>query len=62
MHAIAPSATIEPGALLSPLVVVGARSVVRTGARLDRVVVWPDSIVDGAHSNAIITPRGVFPA
>jgi mannose-1-phosphate guanylyltransferase len=62
VHAIAPSATIEPGALLSPLVVVGARSVVRTGARLDRVVVWPDSIVDGAHSNAIITPRGVFPA
>ena len=58
--AIAPSATVEPGAQLSGLVVVGARSVVRAGARLDRVVVWPDSTVDGTIANAIVTPRGVF--
>ena len=50
---------IEPGALLSPLVVVGARSRVRASARLDRVVIWPDSIVDGAHTGAIITPKGI---
>ncbi len=61
LRAISPSATIEPGAQLSPLVVVGARSVVGATARLDRVVVWPDSVVDGAITNAIVTPRGVFP-
>jgi len=60
VHAIAPSAIIEPSAQLSPLVVVGARSVVRAGARLDRVVVWPDCVVDGTHTNAIVTPRGVL--
>ncbi len=60
LGAIAASATIEPGATLGALVVVGARSVVRAGARLDRVVVWPDSVVDGAVESAIVTPRGVF--
>jgi NDP-sugar pyrophosphorylase family protein len=61
IRAIAPSAIVEPGAQLSPQVVIGARSVVRGGARLDRVVVWPDSVVDGAIESAIVTPRGVFP-
>jgi NDP-sugar pyrophosphorylase family protein len=60
LRAISPSATVEPGAQLSPLVVAGARSVVRAGAKLDRVVIWPDSIVDGDIANAIVTPKGVF--
>ncbi len=60
IRAIAPSAIVEPGASLSPLVVVGARSVVRKTARLDRVVVWPDSVVDGELTNAIVTPRGIL--
>ena len=59
IRAISPTATVEPGAQLSPLVVVGARAVIRAGARLDRVVVWPDSIVDGDYTNAIITPKGI---
>lgn len=58
--AIHPSATVEAGAVLGPRVVVGARSVVRAGARLDRVVVWPDSTVDGALDDAIVTPRAVL--
>jgi NDP-sugar pyrophosphorylase family protein len=62
IRAIAPSATIEPGATLSPLVVVGARSVVKKGARLDRVVVWPDSVVDGDLTDAIVTPKGATAA
>jgi mannose-1-phosphate guanylyltransferase len=60
IRAIAPSAIVEAGATLGPQVVVGARSVVRAGARLDRVVVWPDSVVDGELTNAIVTPRGVL--
>ncbi len=60
IRAVSSSATVEPGARLSPLVVVGARSVVRASARLDRVVVWPDSVVDGEIENAIVTPKGVF--
>jgi len=59
IRAVAESAVVEPGAELSPLVVVGARSVVKKGARLDRVVVWPDSVVDGELTNAIVTPRGI---
>lgn len=59
LRAISPSAIVEPGAQLSPLVVVGARSVVRAGARLDRVVVWPDSTVDGELCDAIVTPKGI---
>jgi NDP-sugar pyrophosphorylase family protein len=54
-------ATVEAGATLSAQVVVGARSVVRHSARLDRVVLWPDSCVAGAIHDAIVTPRGVFP-
>jgi len=60
IRAISPSATIEPGAQLSPLVVVGARAVVRADARLDRVVVWPDSVVGGRLTDAIVTPKGVL--
>jgi mannose-1-phosphate guanylyltransferase len=59
IRAIAPTAILEPGAQLSPLVVVGARSVVRAGARLDRVVVWPDSTVDGELTDAIVTAKGI---
>ncbi len=59
IRAVAPSAVIEPGAQLSPKVVVGARAIVRASARLDRVVIWPDSTVDGAHTGAIITPKGI---
>lgn len=51
---------VEDGAVLGERVVVGARSRVRAGARLERVVVWPDSVVEGAVSDAIVTPRGVF--
>jgi NDP-sugar pyrophosphorylase family protein len=61
IHAIAPSAVVEKGVTLGPQVVVGARSRVRAGARLDRVVVWPDSVVGGDVHDAIVTPRGVFP-
>lgn len=61
IRAVAPTAAVEPGAELSRHVVVGARSRVRATARLDRVVVWPDSVVEGAITNAIVTPRGVFP-
>ncbi|MGZ3426490.1 MAG: sugar phosphate nucleotidyltransferase [Polyangia bacterium] len=60
IRAISASAIVEPGARLSPQVVVGARSVVRSGARLDRVVIWPDSIVDGELADAIVTPKGIF--
>jgi NDP-sugar pyrophosphorylase family protein len=60
MCAIAPSATIEPGALLARDVVVGPRSVVRQGARLERVVVWRDSVVDGELRDAIVSPRAVL--
>ncbi|HEY2748744.1 MAG TPA: sugar phosphate nucleotidyltransferase [Polyangia bacterium] len=59
IRAIAPDAIVEPGAQLSPLVVVGARAIVRAGARLDRVVIWPDSTVDGELANAIVTPKGI---
>ncbi len=61
IRAVAPSARVEDGAVLGPEVVVGARSVVHAGARLDRVVVWPDSEVRGEVHDAIVTPRGVFP-
>jgi NDP-sugar pyrophosphorylase family protein len=54
-------ATIEAGAVVGPEVVVGARSRVRAGARLERVVVWPDSVVEGEVRDAIVTPRGVVP-
>jgi NDP-sugar pyrophosphorylase family protein len=57
---VAPSAVVEPGAALGPEVVIGARCVVRAGARLDRVVVWPDSVAAGDLHDAIVTPRGVF--
>jgi acyl-[acyl carrier protein]--UDP-N-acetylglucosamine O-acyltransferase len=62
MRAIAPDAVVEPGATLSPLVVVGARSVVRKSARLDRVVVWPDCVVDGERRDAIVTPKAITTA
>ncbi|MDB4964573.1 MAG: Nucleotidyl transferase [Myxococcales bacterium] len=62
IRAVAPSATVEAGATLGPEVVVGARSVVRKGARLDRVVVWPDCTVDGTLSDAIVTPKGIVTA
>jgi mannose-1-phosphate guanylyltransferase len=58
IRAISTSAIVEPGAQLSPQVVVGARSVVRATARLDRVVIWPDSVVDGELRDAIVTPKG----
>jgi NDP-sugar pyrophosphorylase family protein len=53
-------ALVEAGAVVGPQVVVGARSRVQPGARLERVVVWPDSVVDGEVRDAIVTPRGVF--
>ncbi len=58
---IATTAHVEAGAQLSARVVVGARSRVHADARLDRVVVWPDSVVRGEISDAIVTPKGVFP-
>lgn len=62
LRAIAASATVEPGASLSAQVVVGARSVVRAGAKLDRVVVWPGCTVDGTLTDAIVTPKGIATA
>jgi mannose-1-phosphate guanylyltransferase len=59
LRAIAPDAVVEPGAQLGARVVVGTRSVVRAGARLDRVVVWPDCVVDGELADAIVTPRAI---
>jgi mannose-1-phosphate guanylyltransferase len=56
---IAAGAIVEPGAHLGPDVVVGRRARVRTGAHLERVVVWPDSTADATLTDAIITPRGV---
>jgi mannose-1-phosphate guanylyltransferase len=61
IRAVSPSATVEEGAKLGPEVVVGARCIVRESAWLDRVVMWPGSVVEGAVSDAIITPRGIFP-
>ena len=58
---VAPSATVARGAVLGPHVVIGARSVVGAAARLERVVVWPDSTADGELHDAIVTPRGAFP-
>src|SRR5207244_3628628 len=62
LRAIAPDATVEPGASLTSQVVVGARTRIRAGACLDRVVVWPDCTVDGALSDAIVTPKGIVTA
>ncbi|HEX4458292.1 MAG TPA: hypothetical protein VIA18_10005, partial [Polyangia bacterium] len=61
LQRVAPTAHVETGAQLGPQVVIGARSRVRADARLERVVVWPDSVVAGAISDAIVTPKGVFP-
>jgi mannose-1-phosphate guanylyltransferase len=61
IRAVAPSATVEPGAIVGREVVVGARAIVRAGARLERVVMWPDSVAEGEIHDAIVTPRGVYP-
>jgi mannose-1-phosphate guanylyltransferase len=58
---ISPTAHVEGGATLGAQVVVGARSRVRANARLERVVIWPDSVVEGDIHDAIVTPKGVFP-
>jgi mannose-1-phosphate guanylyltransferase len=60
---VAPDANVHPDARLGAQVVVGARSVVQAGARLERVVVWPDSFISGDADirDAIVTPKGVFP-
>jgi NDP-sugar pyrophosphorylase family protein len=59
--AVAPSASVAAGASVGAQVVVGARAIVRAGARLERVVVWPNSVAEGEIHDAIVTPRGVFP-
>jgi NDP-sugar pyrophosphorylase family protein len=56
---IAAGAIIEAGAQVGPDVVVGRNAVVRAGARLERVVVWPDAVAAGTLRDAIVTPRGV---
>lgn len=51
------SARIEVGALLRETV-VGARVHVASGVRLERCVVWPDTVVTTSYSNAILLPNG----
>jgi mannose-1-phosphate guanylyltransferase len=60
-HRIAAGARIGAGAIMGPDVVVGAGAQVAPGVRLERVVIWPGSKVDGDVADAIVTPRGVFP-
>jgi NDP-sugar pyrophosphorylase family protein len=55
---VAESAVVEGE--LGPDVVVGPNARVQAGARLDRVVIWPGSVVSGELTNAIVTPRGVY--
>jgi NDP-sugar pyrophosphorylase family protein len=57
---ISANAVVESGARVGPNVVVGAGARVQSGARLERVVIWPESHVAGELSNGIVTPRGVF--
>lgn len=59
LEPIAESAIVAPEAFLGRQVVLGARSRVGPRARLERVVVWPDSAVDEPLADAIVTPQGV---
>lgn len=59
---IGPHAEVGPGAVVGPGVVIGHHAVVSAGARLERAVVWPGAVADGVIADAIVTPRGVFPA
>lgn len=59
-YRIGPGARIEAGCTVGPDVVIGARSRVRSGARLARVVALPDSVLTGSLENVIVTPRGVY--
>jgi NDP-sugar pyrophosphorylase family protein len=56
---IAHDAVIKSGAVVGPDVVVGAGARVESGAKLQRVVLWPGSVVSGELHDAIVTPRGV---
>jgi NDP-sugar pyrophosphorylase family protein len=56
---IARDAVVERGAHVGPDVVVGAGALVQSGARLERVVIWPGSTVSGELRDAIVTPRGI---
>ena len=57
---LAEGALVEPGAQVGPDVVVGRGSVVKAGANLTRVVIWPGATAEGELRDAIVTPRGVF--
>jgi NDP-sugar pyrophosphorylase family protein len=52
-------AVIAAGAHVGPDVVVGAGARVEAGARLERVVIWPGSVVSSELRDAIVTPRGI---
>jgi NDP-sugar pyrophosphorylase family protein len=56
---ISPTARVDGSAVIGDDVVVGARCEVGPRARLDRVVMWPDSHVDEPLEDAIVTPRGI---
>ena len=56
----APTAVIEPGAVLDQ-VVLGERAIVRAGVRAERVVVWDGATLDEDASGAIVTSRGIIP-
>ncbi len=57
---IAENAVVESGARVGPNVVVGAGSRVQAGAQLERVVIWPGSVISGQLRDAIVTPRAVL--
>ena len=52
-------ACIEAGAELQHCV-VGSGARVRKGVKLSRCVVWANTVVEGVHSDAILTPDGVI--
>jgi NDP-sugar pyrophosphorylase family protein len=57
-YRIGDGAVVEAGAVVGPLAVVGARARVAEGARLSRVVAWPNARVAGALTDAIVTRSG----
>jgi mannose-1-phosphate guanylyltransferase len=58
-YRIAEGAVVGDGASIGPYCVVGRHAMVRAGTTLERTVMWPGSTVEGAHTSAIVTPRGI---
>ncbi len=59
---VAAGGSVGADARLGPGVVVGRGAAVAPGADLERVVVWPAATASGHLRDAIVTPKGTFPA